>query len=79
MDDRGVLLLTEDEVDDEGSRAVDQTLEFFFIDGEEDVLHAEAIEVARDEALFANGLDGSLVAGLPGLAIEFKMLHKFLV
>ena len=65
----------QDEVHDVGLRRVGEGLEFFGVDGEEDVLESEAVQVARHEAFAAEGLDDGLVADLAGLAFQFKMLH----
>ena len=76
VEDGGLLLaVVEHEVYDEGSGGFGDTLEFLFIDGEENALGAVAIKIAGNETLFAESLDDGLVANLTDLAFQFKMLH----
>ena len=69
------LAIVEDEVNDECLRGIGDTLEFFLIDCEEDVLHSETIKIAWNESLLAESLDDGFVANLTDLAFQFKMLH----
>ena len=71
----GVLLSVEVEVNYIGARSVGDGLEFLCIYCEENVLESETVEIARNESLCAEGLDGSLVANLTKLAFEFNVLH----
>ena len=76
--DGGVFLASvEDEVDDVGLGGVGDSLELFCIDGEVDVLDAETIEVAGDESLCAEGLEGGFALDFTGRSVEFEMLHSF--
>ena len=70
-----LLSVIEHEVDDEGLGGVDNTCEITVGDGEKDVFHSEAVEVARHQAFFAESLDGGFSGGLTNLAFQFKMLH----
>ena len=75
--DSRVLGTIEIEVNDVGVRGVDKTLEILGVDCEEDVLNTCTIEVARDETLTTESLDGGFVANLTKLALKFEMLHFF--
>ena len=68
-------LAVEDEVHDVSLGRVGDTLEILCADGEKNVLHAVAIEIAGNESLFTEGLDDGLVANLADLAFKFEMLH----
>ena len=70
-----LLAVVQYEVYDKGVGGIGESLELLLVHREEDVLHAEAIEVARDDALLAEGLDDRFVADLTDLAVQFKMLH----
>jgi hypothetical protein len=74
---RVVLLAIEGEVDDEGIRSAEESLEILFLNCEENILDSVAIEIARDEALLAECLDDGFVANLTGLAVKCEMLHFF--
>jgi len=70
-----VLLAIEVEVNDVGIRGVDKALKILCVNCEEDVLKTCTIEVARNETLTTESLDGGFVANLTKLAIKFEMLH----
>ena len=71
------LLAVQDKVDDVGLGSVGNSLEVLCVNGEKYVFYAEAVEVARDESLLAESLDGCFASYLSGLAVEFEMLHFF--
>jgi hypothetical protein len=73
----GVVLATQFQVYDVGSGSVGQTLEFFLVNGEEDVLHTGTVEVAGNQALGTEGLEDGLVTFLADFAFKRKMLHCF--
>ena len=75
--DNGVvgLSVAEDQVYDVAGGGVGDTLEILGVDCEEDVLDAESVEVARDEALLPESLDDGFVASLTDLAFQFEMFH----
>ena len=75
VEDGCVLFTIEVEVNDVGIRGVGKTLEILGVDCEEDVLNTCTIEVARDETLTTESLDGGFVANLTKLALKFEMLH----
>ena len=68
---------TELKVNDVSCRSMGDTLKFLFVNGEENVFHSKAIEVARNQALTAESLDDGFVAFLADFAFKRKMLHCF--
>lgn len=74
-DGRVLLAIVKSDVYDEGLWSIGETLELLCVNCEKYVLHAETVEVARDETLLADRLDCGLVAYLADLAVQFKMLH----
>jgi hypothetical protein len=75
VEDGHIGLSTEIEVDDVGCGSVGNHLEVLGFYCEEDVVHAEAIKVAGNETLFAEGLDDGLVTLLTDLSVELEMFH----
>ena len=74
----GVGLATQIQVNDVGSGGMRETLEFFLIDCEKDVvLNTFTVQIAGNQALAAEGLDYGLVALLADFALKRKMLHVF--
>ena len=73
--DSGVGLAVEVEVHDVRGGGVGEAHQLLLIDGEQDVVDAGAVEVARDEALAAERLDDGLIALLADLAVQLEMLH----
>ena len=74
----GVLLSVEVEVNYIGARSVGDGLEFLCIYCEENVLESETVEIARNESLCAEGLDGSLVANQMSPYYKSKQFSKVL-
>ena len=72
-----VSSVAELEVDDERVRSVSDFLKILSVDSEENVLHTETIDVARNESCAADSFYACLVASFANLAIEFNVLHCF--
>ena len=70
-----ISAVAELEVDDVRVRSVSDELEVLCVDCEEDVLHSESIDVARNESCTTNSLYCCLVASFANLAFEFNVLH----
>jgi hypothetical protein len=71
----GVGFATQFQVYDVGSGSMGKTLELFLVNGEEDVVDALTIEVARNQTLGTEGLENGLVTLLANFALKRKMLH----
>ena len=70
-----VSAVAELEVDDVRVRSVSDSLEILSVDSEENVLHTESIDVARNLSCTTYSLYCCLVASFANLAIEFNVLH----
>ena len=71
----GVLLVSENEINDESLRSVGDCLELLGINCEKNVLDTASLKVARNKTLLAESLESGFVADLTWLAFKFKMLH----
>ena len=67
--------VTELEVYDVRVWSMGDSLEVLSFYSEEDVLHSESIDVARNLSCSTYCLDSSLVASLTDLAVEFNVFH----
>lgn len=72
-----VSSVAELEVYDIRVRCVSDSLEILSFDSEENVLHSESIDVARNLSCTADSLYCCLVASFANLAIEFNVFHCF--
>ena len=74
-----VSSIAELEVDDIRARSVSDVLEILCVYSEENVLHSESVDVARNKSCTTNSLYCCLVAGLAYLAVEFNVFHCFVL
>ena len=70
------LPVIELKVNDVGIRCMSDVLKVLCVDGKEDILHSETIDVARDKTCPADSLDGCLVADLTDRAFQFNVFHR---
>lgn len=70
-----LLTVVELEVYDVRVRSVCEGFESLCLNSEEDVLHSESVDVARNESLSADSLDSLLVSYCAQSAFQFDVFH----